>query len=244
MRLRLLAVVVLFAPVLLVSPAHAQLYIGGYLTGIPSSKHDVKAERTFLTTGTTDKFTAEDAKFSSSIVYGGLVGYQFLPFLAVEADIYHLNPGLEAQSKVVHSPTAGDFVVTTKSGDVHMTVFALEAIGSFRLLPSNTVPDGRLQLYGGAGLAAFLSSVDSEGSTANATLDVRDHDVSFGPQVKVGTRWFFTRNLGAFVEGRYAHTTLHVEDTGVTNSGAPLRLKLRTTVDLPLVLVGISWHFR
>jgi opacity protein-like surface antigen len=162
----------------------------------------------------------------------------------VEADIYHLNPGLAAQSKVATSPTAGDFVVTTKSGDINMTIFALEGVGSFRLLPDPAVPEGRLQLYAGAGLAVFVTSVDSEGGTSNATLDVRDRDTSVGPQVKVGARWFFTRNLGAFLEGRYAHTRLHVEDSGVTNLGAPIKLKLSTSVDLPLVLVGLSWHFR
>jgi opacity protein-like surface antigen len=238
------AVATLLASLAFVPPALAEPYLGFYLTGVPSSEHDIEADRTFLTTGVTDRFTAKDAKFSSSIVYGGVVGYRFLPFLAVEADVYHLNPGLKAQTGTATSPTVGSFQVTTKSGDLDLTIVALQLVGSYGLLPNAQLPEGQLQLYGGAGLAIFFADVDSQGSSANATLNVRDKTTEIGPQVKIGGRWFFTKNVAAFLEGRYAHTQLNVEDTGVTDAGLPIRLKLESDINLPLGLLGVSLHFR
>jgi len=238
------AVAPLLAGLVIVPQALAEPYLGFYLTGVPSSEHDVEANRTFLTTGVTDRFTAKDAKFSSSLVYGGLVGYRFLPFLAVEADVYHLNPGLKAQTGTATSPTSGTFQVTTKSGDLDLTIIALQAIGSYGLLRNDKLPEGQLQLYGGAGLAIFLAKVDSQGSSANATLNVRDRTTELGLQVKVGGRWFFTQHVAAFLEGRFVHTQLNVQDTGVTNAGVPIRLKIESDINVPLVLLGASVHLR
>ena len=242
--LSFLAVAALLTSLVVVPPVLAEPYFGFYLTGIPSSEHDIEADQTFLPAGPTTHYTAKDAKFSGSVVYGGLVGYRFLPFLAAEVDVYHLNPGLKAQTGTVTSPTAGNATITTKSGDLDLTIVALQVIGSYGLLSNDQLPEGQLQLYGGAGLAIFLADVNSEGSSVNATFTMRDKTTEVGPQVKAGARWFFTKNLAAFLEGRWAHTRLHVKDTGVNNAGAPLELKLESTLDLPLVLLGASWHFR
>lgn len=224
--------------------AWAEPYVGFYLTGVPSSEHQVKADRTFIGTGTTDKFTVNDARFGSSVVYGGVVGYRFFPFLGAEIDAYHLSPGLKAQTRPANSPSAGSTTVTTREGDLDFTVLAIGPVGSYSFLPDQAVPEGRLQLYAGAGLAIFFSSVDATGSTAFAQFTMRDSDTSVGPHVKAGVRWFFSRNLAAFIEGRYAHTSIDFQDTGVTFAGAPIRLKTSTDVDLPLGLAGVSWHFR
>ncbi len=204
----------------------------------------MEAVRTFPATGVTDHFHVSNARFGGSLVYGGLLGYPFLPYLAGEVDVYHLSPGLKRQSRLASSPSAGTALVVTKDGDVDFTIVALSAVGSFRLLPSEQVPEGRLQLYGGAGLGIFWTEVDARGMTTFANFRMIDTDTSIGPQVKVGGRWFFTPSLAGFLEGRWAHTSFTVQDTGVTATGAPVKLKVSSDVDLPLALVGVSWHFK
>ncbi len=225
----------------------AEPYVGVYLTGIPSSESDVDAEQTFLTTGALTQYQVKDAKIGSSVVYGGMVGYRFpsWSFLAVEADAYHLSPGVKAQTRLATTVGAAPTPITSREGDLDITIVALSAVGNVSLLQDETRPDGRLQLYAGAGLGIFLTSVNATGSSPNAaSVTIRDSDTSVGPHFKVGARYFLTRTLGAFVEFRYAHTTAEVEDTGFNNAGAPLKLKLKFDQDIPLFLGGISWHFQ
>ena len=168
---------------------------------------EVEALRTFPTTGVTDHFHVSNARFSDSIVYGGLLGYQLIPRVAAELDVYHLSPGLKAQTRLASSPSAGTALVVTRDVDVDFTVAALSVVWNYRLLPSEPVADGRLQLYGGAGVAVFFTDVDATGNTTFAQFRMKDSDTSLGPQLKAGARWFFTRNLGAFLEFRWAHTS-------------------------------------
>jgi opacity protein-like surface antigen len=225
-------------------PVSAQPYAGVYLSGVPASEHNLEAIRTFPTTGVTDHFHVSNARFGDSIVYGGLLGYQLIPRVAAELDVYHLSPGLKAQTRLASSPSAGTALVVTRDGDVDFTVAALSVVWNYRLLPSEPVADGRLQLYGGAGLAVFFTDVDATGSTTFANFRMKDSDTSLGPQLKVGARWFFTKNLGAFLEFRWAHTSFAVSDTGVTAAGVPVKIKVSSDVDLPLALAGLSWHFK
>ena len=240
----LFVVAPLLASLVIVPAALAEPYIGLYLTGVPSSEHDTKTDRTLLDTGATERFTTKDTKFKGSVVYGGLVGYRFLPFLAAEIDAYHLNPGPKGQTQTATGPTIGPLQVTIKSGDLDLTILALQLVGSHGLMRNTQHPDGQLHLYGGAGLAIIFASIDTQVTSPNATLPLRDSTTQLGPQVKGGARWFFTKNLAAFVEGRYAHAELEFTDTGVSNAGSPVRLKSESDLNLPLVLVGVSWFFR
>ncbi len=224
--------------------AAAQPYLGLYLTGIPSSEHGVDAVRTFTNTGATDHFHVSNARFGDSIVYGGLLGYQLIPRVAVELDAYHLSPGLKRQTRLASSPSAGTALVVTNGGDVDFTVVALSAVWNYRLLPSEQVPEGRLQLYFGAGAAVIQTDVDVTATTTFAQFRMNDTDYSLGPQLKLGGRWFFTKNLGGFLELRWTHHSFTVEDTGANFAGTPIKLKASSTVDIPLALVGLSWHFK
>ena len=42
----------------------------------------------------------------------------------------------------------------------------------------------------------------------------------------------------------WAHTSFAVEDKGVNFAGTPIKLKASSPVDIPLALVGLSWHFK
>jgi len=236
----LLLVAPLLASLVIVPPALAEPYVGVYLTGVPSSEHDTETDRTVL--GATERFTTNDVKFKSSVVYGGLVGYRFLPFLAAEIDVYHLNPGPKAQTQTATGPVTGPLSATIKSGDLDLTILALQVVGSFGLLPNNELPDGQLQLYGGAGLAIVFAGIDTQ-ITTSVTLSLKDRTTEVGPQVKGGARWFFTKNLAAFLEGRFTHAELSFEDTSATVFG-PVRLKSESDLNLPLAVVGVSWFFR
>ena len=236
----LLLVAPLLASLVIVPPALAEPYVGVYLTGVPSSEHDTETDRTVL--GATERFTTNDVKFKSSVVYGGLVGYRFLPFLAAEIDVYHLNPGPKAQTQTATGPVTGPLSATIKSGDLDLTILALQVVGSFGLLPNNELPDGQLQLYGGAGLAIVFAGIDTQ-ITTSVTLSLKDRTTEVGPQVKGGARWFFTKNLAAFLEGRFTHAELSFEDTSATVFG-PVRIKSESDLNLPLAVVGVSWFFR
>jgi len=224
--------------------AAAQPYLGLYLTGIPSSEHGLDAVRTFPSTGATDHFRVSNARFGDSVVYGGLLGYQLIPRVAAELDAYHLSPGLKRQTRLASSPSAGTALVVTNGGDVDFTVVALSAVWNYRLMPNEQVTDGRLQFYFGAGAAVIETDVDVKGMTTFAQLRMNDSDTSIGPQLKLGGRWFFTKNLGGFLELRWTHTSFTVEDKGVNFAGTPIKLKVGSTVDIPLALVGLSWHFK
>jgi opacity protein-like surface antigen len=248
MTARPLLTAALFLPLLALlggaGPASAQPYAGVYLSGVPASEHNLEALRTFSTTGVTDHFHVSNARFGDSIVYGRLLGYQLIPRVAAELDVYYLSPGLKAQTRLASSPSAGTALIVTRDGDVDFTVAALCVVWNYRLLPSEPIADGRLQLYAGTGAAVFFTDVDATGTTTFAQFRLKDSDTSLGPQLKVGARWFFTRNLGAFLEFRWAHTTFAVSDTGVTAAGVPVKLKVSSDLDLPLALAGLSWHFR
>jgi opacity protein-like surface antigen len=246
MRSRRLWLLALPLLVLLAFPgrALAQPYLGLYLSGIPSSSHNLEALRTFPATGATDHFHVSNAKFGSSVVYGGLIGYQLIPRVAAELDVYHLSPGLKHQTRLASSPSAGVAVVTAQAGDVDFTVVALSAVWNYRLLPSDGVPDGRLQLYAGAGGAVIQTDVDVTGFTTFGRLRMDDTDTSLAPQFKLGARWFFTKNLATFLEGRWTYTSFAVQDKGLTFAGAPVKLKVSGDADIPLALVGLSWHFK
>ena len=230
----------LLASLVIVPRAFAEPYVGFYLTGVPSSEHDTETDRTVL--GATERFTTKDTKFKGSVVYGGLVGYRFLPFLAAEIDVYHLNPGPKAQTQTATGPVTGPLSATIKSGDLDLTILALQLIGSYGLMRNTQHPDGQLQLYGGAGLAIIFASIDTQ-ITTSVTLSLKDKTTEVGPQVKGGARWFFTKNLAAFLEGRFTHAELDFEDTSATVFG-PVRIKSESDLNLPLVLLGMSWHFR
>jgi len=244
MKLKVFVVVVL-AIALVSSLAQAEPYVGFYLSGVPDWKQDVTSERIFTATGGGDRFRLRNVETGSSVVFGGLLGYQFdsLSWLAAEFDAYHLRPGFESQSVTARSSTAGNTLITIRDGKANMTLLALSAVATHRYLPSTEVPKGRLQAYVGVGPALNLSSVAVTFSSPNATVRIKDQDVSVGPQVKIGGRWFFTPSLAAFAEYRFAHHSLKVSDNGVSNAGNPIRIESNMDPSISLGIVGISWHF-
>ncbi len=247
-RLRFLLIALVFAPVvatvLLAGTAAAQPYVGFYMTGVPATDHQVKADRTIVATNVTDSFTVKDIRFGSSVAYGGVVGYQFIPYLAAEIDVLHFSPGIKALNRTANSPTIGSVPVSISSGDLDVTGLAFGPVGTYSLLSDEQVPQGRLQLYAGAGFALMFTSVDDKFSSPFATFSVKDSNTSVEPHVKAGLRWFFTKNLAAFAEFHYLRVSVDVSGNGVTGAGAPVKIKLSGDAEAPIGLVGISWHFR
>jgi opacity protein-like surface antigen len=161
-----------------VRPASAEWFLDGYGGASLTADADV----TIRNGATFD----DKVKFDTEAMGGGRLGYWFLPWLGVAADISYFAP-------------AGDGnTVETRLEVVPMSPLVMLRLP---LLVSPEFPNGRLQPYVGGGPGFFLTKVkvDVPGLGERST----DWQWEVGADARAGITFLITPGFGTFIEGRY-----------------------------------------
>lgn len=186
------------------TPARSEVYIGPQVGGaIPFRFQSV--EGTGLAAGT----DTTPIQLSTSVLYGGKVGY-FLPpimdWLGVEADVTHKNPDFKQHAFTIRAPS-GTSMTLVKGLQMNMTVLALRAV----IRSPDIAEWGGFQPYAGVGPAFFFAKT-STGSSSSS-------DTGLGFSFQAGTRYFLSRQVALFAEYKLDAAMLKLPDALAPGAG-------------------------
>ncbi len=232
-------VVVFVFALLLAAPglARAEWFIDPYLGAAFTMEDDLDFSATAPGVTLDGKF--RDLDFEDSLLLGIRGGYWFpsAPNIGIALDVFYFEPEIKSQTTTLTSTaavTVGDtLVVAAGTGPANLGSLDVEVIGlsadfmlRMKLSESPDFPNGQIQPYAFVGPALFF--IDAEDET----------DTNVGLKTGAGINWMFTKNFGLFVEYRFTHTEVELEDT----SGGSV-LKAETDLSTHSVLGGISFRF-
>jgi opacity protein-like surface antigen len=188
--------------------------------------------------------SVSDQSMHMSVLYGGKIGHYFkgAKWFGIEAEAYFNSPQLKQQDIVLQS---GSPVVFTPSGggpnsSLGNTLRFPPVPGvNFHVLtiaPLNLMfryPGTRLQPYIGFGPGIFIARIKdpsiSQGDTSQSSTKL-------GLNALVGLRYYFTRNLAVFAEGKFNYVRFSFEENsnffGFDATYAPIH-----------AVGGLSLHF-
>jgi outer membrane protein W len=175
--------------------------------------------------------TVSDQSLASSILYGGKIGHYFraVPWLGLEAEVYHTTPHIKQQFVTFSGPSG--------------PVGTLEFPGlNFRVLtvaPFNVVMryhKTRLQPYISVGPGIFFARIKDPSLTADNTQS----STSLGLNAQAGLRYYITRHLVVFGEGKFNYSRFHFDETPSGNFNL---YGFDTTYQMFHVSFGLSYHF-
>ncbi len=250
------AVLMAALALLVASPAAAEYYLYGY-TGLSYSQDgDLDIEQPGLGTDLElEGLSYEGAPFDPPPYWGARAGYYFedpaLQPFGIELDFLHFKIIAETDKTVQAS---GSYLGAPASGSVPLDTYvdgfeisngvnfhSVNLTARHGWLKDEGAPAGRLQLYGGAGLAAVRMVVDT--FLVGQTDAVRQESKWTGPGVNafVGTRYLpldlWGGNLGVFAEYRFTHV-------GATDLPAPNGGETRiSAINTHHVIFGLGVHF-
>jgi opacity protein-like surface antigen len=175
--------------------------------------------------------TFRDVDFQNSPLVGGKIGY-FLPrpllggHLGSEFEFYYTQPRAPRQTVTftgtgLGAPPSGR--ISVQSADFEIWTLALNVLYRMPFLTDAGFPLGRVQLYGGPGVGAFIATIHTRTSPLDVNRRIQDTDVQPGVQAVGGLKLFLLRNLALFAEYRFAQTaefTFDFKQHG-TVGGAP-----------------------
>jgi len=213
-----------FAGAANVSDSYAETYIAGQFgitfpsLGIPSlgnglSDGNLTTTSLPVQTGTLNipsGATISDQELKTSYLYGGKIGHYFsrARWFGIEAEIFYGTPHIKQQNLTIRSETP---MTLTPSGGGPSTPAGYEVSGEipgahFQVLtiaPLNVMfryPGKRLQPYIGAGPGIFIAQIKDHSVTEG---DNTQSSMKFGLNALVGIRYYLTRHVSAFAEGKF-----------------------------------------
>jgi len=190
------------------------------------------------------RLTIQDGKFDTYSNGGARIGWWFggqpsegdpVPVIGASIDVFHFKPDFDRQvrdSTLDGTPGNGVF----EKIDIDVTVIGLNLMVRALLFTTPKAPQGQVQLYLGAGPAAFVTSFIDRGNFVPS--DQRRLGVFPGLDTKTGLKLFITKNLAIFGEYRF---TMHSPEVKFRDGGN--RERLSTTFRTHHVGGGISLHF-
>lgn len=238
---------IILVSVLLVSPASAEWYVGGYGGVAIPADEDVDGNASTGGTVLIDG-TLKDVDLENSAVFGVKVGHFFeaVPNLGVELEAYHFRPDADAQTVelsgtllpgVFPIPVAGQ--VALNDVDIDVTAIVLNVLYRSMFQTSANFPRGRIQPYVGVGGGAFMANLETTVFTAKDD----DTDIVAGFQALVGSKFFLIPNLAMFFEYKFLQTTDFEFNLSGTVAGVAGRLDLESDLTSHMIYGGIAWHF-
>lgn len=140
--------------------------------------------------------TISDQSLQTSILYGGKIGHYFkaVPWLGIEAEVYNTTPHIKQQVITFSGP----------SGPVGQAEFPGLNFRVLTVAPLNVTlryHKSRLQPYVGVGPGIFLARIREPGLTSDDTQS----STSLGLNAYAGARFYITRHLTVFGEGKFNH---------------------------------------
>jgi opacity protein-like surface antigen len=212
------------------SSAYSEPWVDFFLGAAIPSRDDVEVKETGQTA------TVKDVNFNDSLLFGGRIGWWTgsLPWFGLALDVFHFSPDINRQTRtftLLGVSTTDVF----EPVDVSVTVIAFNFMGRYGLSVSQEFKNGRTQLYGGIGPGIFITTTKDKGNFDPSNQ--RESDTSVGLDVKAGIKFFLTKNMAIFTEGRFTHHSpeLKFSDTAV-------RADVKTTLDVFHVGGGFSYH--
>ncbi len=215
-----------------VSRSYAETYIAGQFgVSLPSvaGKSLGAGDLTGLLAVPGARVSAQS--LDESILFGGKIGHYFkaVPWLGLEAEAYHTTPHIKQQMITFSSPSGsvGPF-------EVRGTNFRVITMAPINLM--FRYPKTRFQPYIGVGPGIFLARIEDPSFTS----DNRQSSVGFGVNAQAGVRYYITRQVALFGEGKFNYTRFSFDETPAGNFnlfGFDADYKMFHAV------FGLSFHF-
>ncbi len=139
-----------------------------------------------------------------SILFGGKIGHYFkaVPWLGLEAEAYHTTPHIRQQPITFSGPSGP--VGTVELPGVHFRVLTIAPLNlMFRY------PGTRLQPYIGFGPGIFMARINDPSITQG---DSSQSSTKFGLNALAGLRYYFTRHMSIFAEGKFNYVRFSFEE--------------------------------
>lgn len=188
--------------------------------------------------------TISDQSLKTSFMVGGKIGHYFsrARWFGLEAEIFYSTPHIKQQDITIRSDTPITF---TPSGGGSSTPVANEftAVGvqgaHFSVLtiaPLNLMfryPGNRLQPYIGIGPGIFIARIKDPSITQG---DDSQSSTKLGLNTLIGVRYFLTRHLSAFAEGKYNYVRFDFDEN-------PNFFGFEATYTPITAAFGVSYHF-
>jgi opacity protein-like surface antigen len=248
--LTLMVPIVLFAP-----QAYAESYVAGQIgatfPGNGLSNGDLTSTSAPFQSGAisgTVNFpsgtTVSDQSQTTSFLFGGKIGHYFSKarWFGLEAEIFYSTPHIKQQDITLRSGTP--FTFTPSGGGPSSSLGnELTSVGvqgaNFSVLtiaPLNLIfryPRYRLQPYIGIGPGIFIASIKDPSITQG---DNSQSSTKLGLNTLVGVRYYLTRHVSAFAEGKYNYVRFNFEEN-------PNFFGFNATYSPISVAFGIAYHF-
>jgi len=187
--------------------------------------------------------TVSDQSLKTSLLLGGKIGHYLsrARWLGFEAEIFYSTPHIKQQDITLRSGTPFTF---TPSGGGPSTSLGNEFTSpvvqgaNFSVLtiaPLNLMfryPGNRLQPYIGIGPGIFIARIKAPVPQG----DDSQSSTKLGLNSFIGVRYFLTRHVSAFAEGKYNYVRFNFEENtnffGFNATYSPIN-----------VVFGVSYHF-
>jgi Outer membrane protein beta-barrel domain len=231
-------VVVAYVATSNVSRSYAETYIAGQFgvtlpSVLPSSfDNGLTNANTTGTLGTiTQGGAISDQSLQSSILYGGKIGHYFkaVPWFGLELEVYNTTPHIKQQTIQFYGP----------SGLIGETNFAGLNFRVLTVAPFNVMfrlPKTRLQPYIGVGPGIFLARIEDPALTSGNTQS----STGFGLNAQAGVRYYITRQVALFGEGKFNYTKFSFDETP---TGAFNLFGFDANYRIFHAVFGLSFHF-
>ena len=250
-RFVITSLLALLVPIVLFTPqAYAESYVAGQLgatfPGNGLSNGDLTTTTVPFSTGTLTipgGTTVSDQSLNTSFMVGGKIGHYFsrARWFGLEAEIFFSTPHIKQQNitfrsdaPITFTPSGGPSTPLgnefTAAG-VQGTNFSVLTIAPFNLM--FRYPGNRLQPYIGIGPGIFIARIKDPSVTQG---DNSQSSTKLGLNTLIGVRYFITRRVSAFAEGKYNYVRFNFEEN-------PNFFGFNATYTPINVALGISYHF-
>lgn len=191
-----------------VSRSYAETYIAGQfgvtLPSVLPSSFDNGLTNSELTGIFSPGSTISDQSLQKSILYGAKVGHYLraVPWLGIEAEVYNTTPHIKQQVTTFSGPSGP--VGSVELPGLHFRVLTVAPFNvMFRF------PKTRLQPYVGVGPGLFFARIEDPALTSNNTQS----SMGFGLNAQAGVRYYITRQVALFGEGKFNYTKFSFDET-------------------------------
>jgi opacity protein-like surface antigen len=176
--------------------------------------------------------TTSDQALKSSMLYGGKIGHYFkaVPWFGLEAEIYRTTPHIKQQTIEFRGPSGP--VGSAELAGVHMSVLTLAPL-NLSLRYHKT----RLQPYFAIGPGIFIAKIKDPALSS----DNSQSSTKLGLNAQLGLRYYLTRHVTMFAEGKYNYVRFNFPETP---PGSSFNLfGFNATYNMFHVAFGVSYHF-
>ena len=228
--LTLLAPIVLFAP-----QAYAETYVGGQLGltfpgsglkngDLTTTSVPINGVTVNIPSGT----TVDDQSLKNSLLLGAKIGHYFsrARWFGLEAEMFYTTPHIKQQEITFRNGT--NVFTSAEVPGVNFHVLTIAPLNFVFRYPGN-----RLQPYIGVGPGIFIARLKDPSVTQG---DNSQSSTKLGLNSFIGARYYLTRHVSAFAEGKYNYVRFNFSDN-------PNFFGFDATYTPISVALGVSYHF-